>query len=241
MASSSLASLLHLPYELQTRIINQVFDGVESRIEEAHGRPRPSGTHHSILLTCSYFYNTFMNVYYQQLTLRITHPYPNTSNWRNSAFCNNVRRLSLAACLPLHEKNASVLELTRPTDHPATGGKTAIYFPNLTDVFVDSSSSATWDLPCRLYIKPDDEGAFAKLLREWGGYYFGRPRGIPDDTRYWERHECLIRWECTSVNDQHGVPGEAGVCRFAGVNSMDPGRFDYHQAIVICGEGNKPH
>lgn len=239
MAASTLASLLHLPYELQTRIIDYAFGGAESKIEEAHGRPRQSGTHHSILLTCSYFYDTFVNAYYQQLTLRITHPYPNTSNWRNSPFCNNIRRLSLAGCVPLHEKDASVLELL--SDHPKPGSKTAIYFPNLTDVFVDGSSHALWDLPCHLYIKPDDEGAFAKLLRGWGGYSFRRPKGIPDNTRYWERHTQLIRWECTTEGDHPSVPGEVGGCRFKGVDAMDPRRYDYHQTIVICGEGNQPH
>ena len=245
MSSLSSSPLLLLPYELQARILIDVFDGAESVLDEAEHPPHPTGTHHLILLTCSYLYETFAALYYQHLTLHINHPSPRITKWSNSkspTFSNHIRRIGLEGHVQLHENDACVCSLYQASPTcPGTADTIFNPFPNLTDVVVDGSRSYgrslndIWILPCEHYIPPDDEGRFVELLAKFGRCMFQRPGEVPGGLRCWEKQEYLLHWICPGEDDQPvGGRGEECKCPFKGIAKMDPRRYNNHSVTVKC-------
>lgn len=236
MAAASFP-LLNLPYELQQHVLAHVFADAESLVTDWLGTLRPTGTHHHILLASRYCHDTFLQLYYAHLTLRITSVLPTDSKWARAAIAqprlySGVRRLSLARWTDFQDASW-------PGHAPARS--LFSYFPNLTDVVIDGASpgeeAEVWDVPCSLYVAPDDVAGTVKLLREFGGCEFKRPRGVPSGVKCWERHYLLLSWRCSQEDGDAGRDGERAGCPNKRCEGANMKRVDYRSVVVSCDRG----
>lgn len=218
------SSIRALPTELQSRILSYVFEGAELEASEDSKPPCPRDTHHAILLTCHYFFDSpsFWDIYYTRATLRITAWCPRIQHWTSatsssttpSPRTNHPRMLQHICHLSL-AKNVQTTEADG--DEPGRGPRSIFsYFPSLTDVTFDAWTTAeqatAWLVECRHYVPPSDADGFVKLLRNLGGIKPKRPKEVPEGVRCWERHELLVHWKCTDGNcDKMTVEAEAAL------------------------------
>lgn len=249
MPTEKRSTLLSLPFELQSRIINHVFLDAETKTTGNFDRPKPTGPQHSLLLTCQSLHTTFLPLYYEHLTYHIAAPCPHLSEWSQngtSKLFQHLRYLSLAHYTQFAE-SVEVFGDEKKGDEP-DGVMRSIFehFPSLVEVVIDAWNSpgevaVTWNLSCRRRRDVLDargrrsEKGFARMLRETAGVRFERGRGVPEWVRVLQRHEYVICWEHRERDELLGEEEDREYC-LCTPEMKARGSVEYWSVVCECGD-----